>query len=179
MKTVVVVTALLLSGCVPSLQPFYSESSVIYDPSLPGTWSTKDGVTLTCTGAPNNTYKVVYKSRSEAAVQFMARLILVRGVRFADIYPGPGTDTPGCFPCLPVHMAVKIVSEGDTLRIRYLDAEWFKKMVARGQISIAHEMYDRDYLLTASPFVLRSLLSKYADDAQAFHPLNPFFRSHP
>src|SRR5690349_9986798 len=132
LKTIVLAAAaLLLTGCVPSLNPLYTDRDLTTDTHLPGTWSMKEGsMAVTVDGRG---YKVVYtvKEKPEQALTYAAHVLKLGDSLFVDILPTPSEDLP-CYPCMPMHMFAKLVIEENSLRLNLLDPAWFDKKLKAG-----------------------------------------------
>src|SRR5207244_7153351 len=112
----VVAAALILTGCLPSLEPLYTDRDVTSDPRVTGTWTVKDG-SMTVT-ADVRGYKVAYTDNEtpETRLNFKAHLVKLGNSLFVDLFPEPPED-PGCYPCLPMHMFGKIAIQANTIRL--------------------------------------------------------------
>ena len=93
-------TALLvLTGCVPSLQPLYTDEDLTFDPALLGTWRGGDpGDTWEFTQENETGYHLVVnetKSRFSEGGKggFVVHLVMAEGVRFLDLFPAE-PDSP-------------------------------------------------------------------------------------
>lgn len=156
---------MLLAGCVPSLQPYYTAKDLVWDQALVGEWvAPKDGDWLVVRRAGEKQYEVRMKPSPEDPAVFEARLLELGDMRFVDLYPAK----PHLSHTIAVHSVYKLERRGDTLRLAGLDESWLKKMIRDGKLQIAHELVDNDLLLTAPTARLQELITRYAGDVQAF-----------
>ena len=164
---VIVAAALLLTGCVPSLEPLYTDRDVTSDPRVAGAWTVKGGdMTVTADGRG---YKIAYTDNESPVhrMNFKAHLVKLGGSLFVDLFPEPPKDM-SCYPCVPMHMFAKLAIQGNTLRADLMDPEWFGKMAKQGKIPAAHTLIDDAYVLTAKTADLQALMLKYQGDPAAF-----------
>lgn len=163
--------ALTLAGCVPSLQPLYTEKDTVFDPALVGMWE-KDKELWTLRAAAGGAYQLTVKPDSGPPASFQAHLVQLDSSRFLDLYPDePETGNDFYqFHLIRAHSISRLVLDGDTLRVAMLQDGWLKTMLAEGKLQIAHEFVgpDRDLLLTAPTPQLQALVRRYAGDVKAF-----------
>ena len=161
---------LLLTGCVPSLHPLYTEEDLVYDPALVGTWTEEESEdTWTFRKIGDTAYDLIYTEEGVPA-RFEAHLVKVGEFLFLDTYPGE-PDIKNDFyliHIIPAHIFLRIEIEGDVLRYAMLDLDWLKKMISEKKVDIGHEEMEGGILLTAPPKKLQAFLSKYAEDEKAF-----------
>src|SRR5258708_19923235 len=86
---VVAAAAMLLTGCIPSLAPLYTDRDAVSDARVTGTWTVKkDTITVTADG---NGYKVVYADDENPAhkLNFVAHLVKLGSALFLALFPNP------------------------------------------------------------------------------------------
>jgi hypothetical protein len=76
---------------------------------------------------------------------------------------------------VPVYVAVRVWPSADTLRWAFLDSDWMKEQ-AKPQVA-AQPAGDRT-LLTASGTAVRSFLTKFGADSQAYGNTQVLQRAH-
>ena len=161
---------LLLTGCVPSLHPLYTEEDLVYDPALVGTWTEEESEdTWTFRKIGDTAYDLIYTEEGVPA-RFEAHLVKVGEFLFLDTYPGE-PDIKNDFyliHIIPAHIFLRIEIEGDVLRYAMLDLDWLKKMISEKKVDIGHEEMEGGILLTAPPKELQEFFIKYAEDDKAF-----------
>lgn len=164
---VIVAAALLLTGCVPSLEPLYTDRDVTSDSRVTGAWTVKGGgMTVTADGRG---YKVAYtdSENPENRLNFKAHLVKLGSTLFVDLFPEPPKDM-SCYPCVPMHMFAKLAIQANTLRVDLFDPSWFDKMAKEGKITAGHTMVVDGYMLTAKTADLQAFVLKYANEPKAF-----------
>jgi len=171
--------AALMTGCVPSLHPLYTEKDVVFDPALVGTWEEKDGKnTWTFQKSGDKGYELVSTEGGEPG-RFEAHLVQLGKYSFLDTYPeemGPQNDMHKVH-LIRAHFIWRIWREGDLLRIATLDNDWLKKLITEKKVQIPHEELGKDYLvLTAKTQQIQKLVLQFADDPKAFPDPGEFRR---
>ena len=175
------VMAVLLAGCVPSLQPLYTDREVVFDPALLGGWVDKGGEDkwVFSRSGDKNHYEVVNTRRGKSPGSFEGHLVQLGAYRFLDLYPTePDIDNETYkFHLIPAHSISRIWLEGDVLRVATLDQDWLWGNIKESKIQIAHERLDNSLLLTAPMAELQKLVLRYADDPKAFPDPSEFQRA--
>ena len=164
--------AAVMLGCVPSLQPLYSEKDPILLAPLAGTWVSEDGKDKFTFKAdePNTKYDVTCVSEKGTGL-IEARLLRLGQQIFLDTTVNDLPDTKNEYPkfhLVPVHLFTKISIEGDVLRYTTLNMEWIKKGVEQNKLVIRHETVNDTVLLTASTKELQEFVRAHADEKDAF-----------
>src|SRR4051812_35193657 len=84
--------ALLLAGCVPSVNPLYTDKDLAFDPSLIGTWVEKDkenedaGSNWKFEKRDEHSYKLTITDGDKTS-PLVARLVRLGDYRFLDLCP--------------------------------------------------------------------------------------------
>ena len=172
MRIAMLSMALGLTGCVPSLQPLYTEKDTVFDPALVGVWQ-KEKETWTLGAGEGRAYEVTMKPEKGPAAGFEAHLVQLGKARFLDLYPEERDEDNAFyeFHRIPAHSISRIWLEGDTLRVAMLQDRWLADRIRSGQVQIGHEFVGpkRDaVILTAPTPQLQALVMRYADDTKAF-----------
>ena len=163
-----VLLAVLVSGCVPALEPFYAPEDLIFDPALVGTWTTDRG-TWHVARSGERTLVLSHESRG-ARKTFEGHLFQLGPHRFLDLEPrlAPGEGDVHWAHYLPLHTVLRVWLEGDVLQLGPLSRGWLDAQLERGDRSIAHRRTSSGVVLTGSTVELRELLLRIADDPRAF-----------
>ena len=84
----ILISALFVAACIPSLNPLYTEADLITDPALIGTWEDKEtGETWTFSSCEKLKYSLVHIDSDGRKGEYDARLVKVGDKRFLDIVP--------------------------------------------------------------------------------------------
>lgn len=160
--------ALLMSGCVPSLHPLYTDGDPVLVPDLEGTWVETDGEdTWTFQKGSGDDYKLIHKEKG-APGNFDVHLVKLGKFLFLDIYPQEPDIENGFYKghLIRAHTFAKIELNGTTLRIAMLDPDRLKDSMGRGEAKIPHERLGGEIVLTASTAELRAFVRKCAEEGK-------------
>lgn len=174
MKTWMVVAAvalaLMLTGCVTTWNPLYTEKDLTDDPALLGVWSDEKGEeTWEFRAAGPAAYTFIYTEKGLPA-EFEAYLVRVGNFRFLDLLPkDPGTMNEFFkMHLIPVHTFFRVDGLPETLRLTAINYTWLKQKLETKKIRTGYEISHDRLVLTAPTARLRELVRKYAADPQAF-----------
>jgi len=168
-------------GCyVQSLQPFYTDATMSFDPELVGTWVAKDDeeFVFTLVDTTRSAYTLLC-DESGVTARFEAVLVELGGEMFLDIYPeAPETENSFYMDhLLRVHNILHIERDADTLWVADFDAEWLETAIDKKKVRIAHVPLDGAILLTAATADLQAFVRKYAKTPEAFSEPAKFLRT--
>ena len=164
---------LVLTGCVPSLQPLYTEEDLTFDPALLGTWRGEDpGDTWEFTQGHGTEYHLVVNetpshSSDGGKGEFTVHLVIVDGMRFLDLFP----DEPDCplsslllVHLVPVHTFWRVLQVEPSLKLAYFspgegeNRDWLQSLLKTDPTAIRQEQVEDGILLTAAPKELQKFL---------------------
>ena len=176
MKNIVKLAALgivlMFAGCVPSLNPLYTDQDIVFDPTLLGVWTDKDSKEIwELTKADEKQYKLVYTDEDGKTGEFTAHLLKVDGRTFLDLTPVepilPQNDFyKGHF--LPTHTFALVSQTAPTVQISFLEPEWLRKFLVKKPTALRHAKMEDEMLLTASPKELQKFLLAHLNTEGAF-----------
>ncbi len=173
-KTILaLVAAVLMAGCVPSLQPLYTEKDLVFEPALLGAWVGKDGKGVwTFEKAEDKAYKLTY-SEGHEPTEFEAHLVRLGNSLFLDtgLSELKMESDLARISLLPCHTFFKIKLDGETLNYALLNYDWCKKMADEKKLKVRHERWgekNEAVLLTAPTEELQMSLLENVDIAEAF-----------
>ena len=171
----VLVTAALLTGCVPqTLFPLYSDETLTFEPLLLGAWGEDDeDERWTFSGHNPHFYRLVHRDEDGRESAFEARLVELGGQLFLDLFPeDPEEEWNDLFSLhiLPVHTFMHVVVTEDELQLTFMDLDWLKDYLEENPTALGHKMLDDDQVLVIAPteelqaFVVEHLNTKGAFD---------------
>jgi hypothetical protein len=170
---VVVLACLPSGGClVASLHPVYGKTSIRFDPTLVGTWEDQDGQsTLVVEAGPWQSYKVkvTVQSRETALTVYETQ---IDNARLVDLTPEHGLEASPI--SVPTHAIARLTSSAESLEIRPLDYDWFRRMIEQGGLAgLSGVLDERENVLIASPadVVRRWIGARLTEDAVFGAPL--------
>ena len=166
-------TLLVAAGCVPSLNPLYTEKDLVFEPALVGVWTENDEAkdTWAFEKQGENGYRLIYTNDGKTG-EFEARLLKLGGTLFLDFYPdeaGLKDLTRNDFyksHLVPAHSFAKVMQIEPTLQMALLDPDWVKKLLEKNPGAIAHGQVAEDRIvLTAPTKELQKFVVQYAKEA--------------
>jgi len=164
-----------LSGCIPSLQPFYTEQDLIFEPGLVGSFSEPDGSAVwTFSKAADREYRLVIKDRANSS-SFSAHLFKLANHTYLDLYPGKDglDDCPreDFFKAslVPGHLVLKIPQIQPNLKLQVMDEDWIKEQLKMKKQTVPHSLIESDRLvLTGRTEEIQAFLKKISDEEKAW-----------
>lgn len=174
----------MLCGCVRSLHPFYTDSQLIFDPSLLGTWTDSEKKnTFIVTGEPDQCqYRIAYTGEDGKTADLVGHLARVGDRLIADLTVDElQTDHSDAYKAyfVPVHSFFLVEIKSDSLRLRTMNYNWFKDYVKQHPEAIKAEQIDSDYLITAPPEQAQAFILKHIDTEGAYGDWAEFRRVQP
>ena len=177
--------AVLLAGCVPSLNPLYTEKDLVFDPALLGVWSEVENSTdgWTFRKKDEKSYLLVIQD-GEKSSPFVVHLVQLGKYRFLDLYPDEAglrdLNCEGTFKMtlIPGHLFLKVSQIEPTLKMATLDPEWLDKLLKKSPRALRHQRLgeDKGFVLTASTKELQKFMLKYVHTKEAFGEPSEFKR---
>ena len=171
--TLVMTATALVTGCVPTLNPLYTEQDLIFDAALVGLWRDvdSDGETWSFEQAGEDSYYLVYTDDDGKRGEFQAHLVRIEGTMFLDLYPEEPELAVSDFYRLhlvPAHSFMLVESIEPELRMRLMDLRWLEEHLEQHPDAIAHaEVADR-IVITASTEALQRFVIEHVETEGAF-----------
>jgi hypothetical protein len=172
--TFVVMGALLImTGCVPSLQPFFTDEEIVFKDELLGAWISDSGEKCLFAKSGEDRYQFLYVDNG--TLHFEARLIELGGAMFLDLYP---KDHDHYF--VPAHTLARVTIEKDSISIGILNDDWLRRSIDQRDYKLAHErLADGSIVLTAPTRELQAFIKTHANSREAFGEAKLFRRLEP
>ena len=164
--------AALLSGCIPSLYPIYTDEVLTFEERLLGDWQGDDN-TWTFQRGKGQSYQLLLTDTDEGSTEVYAtHLVKLGPYYFLDFYPDRELTSRCEFslmPMIPCHSFARLDwDEARQPQITMFDYDWLENLVENRQIRIRHERTtDGTIVLTASPEEMQKFLLKYAEEKEA------------
>jgi len=198
MKKIILISGLLLglmllSGCLSTLHPIFTEKDLVFDPRLAGSWKkAKDGSTVRYRMASQNDVAGLSSSLQRNANKIfileesdtggnskgssLAFLVRIGKYYYMDYYPVEPkhngiADEFFAAHYIPMHSIyrVKFTNEQKFER-QQLDAGYLEKLIRNKQVRLEHEETDDgSFLITAPTAELQQYLIKYSDVPEAYN----------
>jgi hypothetical protein len=171
--------ALMLVGCVRSLEPVLKPEQAVKIPGIEGKWvSTKGEKQSLDVTATDDGYKVVFVNEKGEPGTFSVHFGHVGEMLLADVMPAEPPDNSGTQAGLmiPVHMAIRVTQTTSQLTVKVMKPDWFKGNLAAHPEEIATVKSDDEPIITASTEQIQAFLTKHAGDEQAWTEETIFVR---
>ncbi len=172
------VAALLLSGCIPSLNPFYTDKDVVFDPRLLGEWQMKESSDepqlWKFERGDDKAYKLTVIEKDSKRGEFNAHLFKLKQEFFLDLIPGNceyATNQADlvAFAMYPGHLLVRVSQLEPELKLAFFDFDWLKKHLEANPKALAHQVEQKDrMLLTTSTRDLQRFVLKHLAEGELF-----------
>lgn len=168
-------TVLLLTACVPSVHPLYTERDLVQDPALVGSWtniSSSDHWAFEV--AKGKSYQLVQTDGNGQVAVFNAHLLKLDGVLFLDVQV---TDLKGGedklneiaqLTLIPGHLFFKVSELGQNLKLTVINPDWLGKLLEKSPKALAHVKTDDMFALTASTKELQRFFRKHLKNPEMF-----------
>ena len=167
---------ILLAGCIPSLQPFYTDPDVVFEEKLLGDWSgenEKESWTFSKADAAK-VYSVKYVDQDGKEGPFVAHLFKLDDRMYLDFFPDDPELKQNSFYAihlLPAHTLMRVNLDGDTLKMAVMNGDAIKKMIETDPAAIRHEKLDNTSVLSASTAELQAWIRKEGDKLFSDDPM--------
>ena len=176
MKTLIsllTLTALLtLGGCVPSLQPFYVDKDVAFDPTLLGTWSGDEGKdTWEFTKHGERGYQLLYTDEEGRRGSFVVYRFKLADNNLLDLYPEepePRASDVYKHHLLRLHTFLLVLQSEPVLKITGLDLKWLQRFLGNNSAALQHQNVAERLILTASTLELQNFILTHLKTPGAF-----------
>ena len=169
--------AILLAACIPSVNPFFQDKDVVFDPHLVGEWQEKDKANDSeiwkFEQSTNNAYDLTVTEEGGKTGKFRAHLFKLKQERFLDLLP---TDvdfaTNEAFlvgiSMFPGHLLMRVGQTEPELKIAFGDYDWFEKYLQKNPKALTHHTeYDR-IVLTADTRDLQKFVMAHLGTNELF-----------
>ena len=185
-------TILMLSGCLTTLHPIFTEKDLVSDPRLNGKWSNmEDGSTADyhlaqisdvkslSTSMQRNVSKIYMLEERDAQGMLKSKqyafMVKLGKYYYMDFYPA-GLKHAGneekffAAHYIPMHSIYRIRFKNDhSFEIQQLDAGYLEDLIKNKKIRIRHEVtQDGNYVITAPTEDLQKYIVKYSEVPEAY-----------
>jgi hypothetical protein len=159
------IALVFLTGCLPSLNPVFTEKDLIFDPAFIGLWKQpKAGESWEFTQADDKSYNLVYTDEAGHTGRFAARLAQIEGTIFLDLFPKEIQDDQNAFykfHLVPIHTIYLVRKTKPNLELDALDYRWLDEYLAKHPDAIAHSTFNGRKLITASTADLQAFVLQH------------------
>jgi hypothetical protein len=169
--------ALLLSACIPSVNPFYTERDVTFDPRLVGTWSESSGNEeyWRFEDGGDGKYKFTVAENKKKHGEFEARLFKLKDNLFLDITPSQvelreDQAEMTAMALIPGHLLIRVRQVEPTLKADFFDWDWLGEYLKENPKALAHRGggQKEGIVLTAETRELQRFVLRHLKDGELF-----------
>ena len=162
--TLILAAATMLTGCssLVSLNEFVTAKDATAEPRLAGVWTNSDGSETYIVKLEESVYSIIYLDKNSAPLKLEARMMQAGEATLLDVYPKEESAFHQ-----PVHTAMRVWLDGDSMRIAFLESDWLRKRAAAGLPSQVVDVEGRAVITAAGPAV-RVFLAQYGAGAEAY-----------
>jgi hypothetical protein len=199
--TAYIVLLVMLSGCLTTLHPIFTEKDLVYKPELNGKWKTQNGsdtgwAEITplvnepsielpgkASSIKNKGYLIRYKEEDgDVSGQYIAFLARIGTHLYFDYYPVPlekdkKADEFYMQHFVKMHTPYRVdIRKNGNFELSQLEGGYLDKLIEEKKIRINHEINsDGDAIITASTAELQQYILKYGDDPEALRSEKTIF----
>lgn len=165
-----VVLLFCMTGCIPSLNPLYTEKDLVFLPELLGTWTDPKSNEIWTFDKKSKTEYVLTHADSNYLANFRVHLVKIGETIFLDLFPlkQDAGDYLYQMHFFPVHTFSKLTASKDQLTIAMLDLAWLEEGIDSNELDIEHAKANETILLTAPTQELQAFMLKHAKEEAAF-----------
>ena len=141
------VILVLVTACIPSVNPFYTDKDVVTDPRFAGAWiedeNTNNPTAWKFEVATNNVYAVTLTGEKDKMGKFEGHLFKLGKKFFLDLTPTEcnyATNQAGMVgvAMIPGHLLVRVSFVEKKLSLGFCNPDWIKKFLKKNPSAIAH-----------------------------------------
>jgi hypothetical protein len=169
--------ALCLPACVPSLNPFYTDKDLVFDPRLVGTWAEKgteqEPQTWKFEKAGDRAYTLTITEKPGKEGKFTAHLFKLKQENFLDLLPKEcnyATNQADLIAAsmFPGHLLARVSQVEPELRLAFFNFGWLQQQLTNNPSLLAHHREDDRFVLTASTRDLQRFVLKHLAEGELF-----------
>jgi hypothetical protein len=163
----IVAVAAAAVGCVPSMQPSFTDKDLTFDPQVVGFFQQeKSAATWDFTKTGNKEYQLVYTDDRGRSGRFVGHLAAFGGAKFLDLYPVKDDVQANefyKFHLLPIHTTYMVQETTPHLKLAGFDMGWLNEYLTANPDAIANTTFDSQHLVTAPTPELQAFLLEHQD----------------
>ena len=161
------VLLVFMIGCLPSLNPVYTEKQVVFEPAVIGQWKQENSnVVWDFRKAGEKAYQLVYTDNDGQMGRFVATLAEIEGQYFLDLYPEEVSIDANAFYRLhlvPIHTVYRVKSIEPEFVLSAIDGKWLESFLAENPDQVQHAKYHNRTLITAETAELQEFVTANED----------------
>ena len=171
---------LLLTACVPSVDPFYTAEDVVFDPQLVGGWRSADEDDgpeqwKFVETEPGRGYRLIVTEEDGRQGEFKATLFKLDDHCFLDLTPTDCSYATNqaqlvAVAMFPGHLVLHVAQIEPSLKLAFMDVDWLEDHLEQNPGALAHRPKEDDdrTLLTANTRDLQRFLLEHLEGGELF-----------
>lgn len=171
----IVAVAAAAVGCVPSMQPSYSEKDLTFDPQVVGFFQQeKSAATWDFTKTGDKEYQLIYTDDQGRSGRFAGHIAAYGGAKFLDLHPVKEDVQANefyKFHLLPIHTTYMVQETTPDLKLAGFDMGWLNEYLTANPEAISNTTFDSQHLITAPTEELQAFLLEHRDHFTAVFSL--------
>lgn len=161
-RSIAIVSLLVVAGCLPSLHSVYTEEDLVFEPEIVGFWKLdKSPQTWDFSKRDEKSYDMVFTDKNGQSGRFVAHLCRVEGALFLDLFPRQEKIDAATFynyHLLPIHTVYMVKQTKPSLELASIDLNWVKQYLTDHPDELSHSTHNNRTLITASTKELQKFL---------------------
>jgi hypothetical protein len=171
------IAVVLLSACIPSVNPFYTEKDVFFDARLIGEWQpnekSEEAEAWKFERAEGKAYKLTVTEEEGRQGEFTAHLFKLKQQLFLDLIPTEckyATNEASLVAAsmIPGHLLVRVTQIEPELKLALFDFDWLEKLLKANPKALAHRAASETIVLTGSTRDLQRFVLKHLGEDELF-----------
>ncbi len=169
--------ALCLPACIPSLNPFYTEKDLVFDPRLVGTLREKseaqEAEVWQFEKTGDKAYKLSMTDKDGKRGEFAAHLFKLKQDYFLDLIPNDcnyatnQTDLVA-WAMFPGHLLARVPQIEPELKLAFFNFDWLAQQFTNNPSILAHHREGDRFVLTATTRELQRFVLKHLAEGELF-----------
>jgi len=170
---------LLLAGCLPSVNPFFTENDLVFDPRLLGEWQTPKDQDDPPTEwqferGEGKAYKLTVVEKKTKRGEFSAHYFKLGKEGFLDLIPSKCDFAPEqadlvSFAVFPGHLLLRITQMEPELKIAGCDYDWLQKTLEANPKTLSHHKEENSLVLMADTPDLQKFVLAHLGEGELFN----------
>jgi len=168
----------LFCSCIPSVNPFYTQNDVVYEPRLVGEWRVKkdsdEPQLWKFEKGDNQAYKLTVVQEGTKEGHFNANLFKLKDDYFLDLIPTDcnyatnQADLVGC--CVfPGHLVAHVPQLAPDLKLAFFNFDWLEKFLKANPNALGNHSENDGFVLTAGTRDLQKFILKHLGTNELFN----------
>jgi hypothetical protein len=152
----------LIAGCIPSLNPVYTDDTLTFEPALIGVWKQPTAkARWDFSRLDDKTYRLSYTDEEGQQGRFLGRLAQLDGELFLDLYPeevkmeGNGFYK---FHLVPIHTIYRVKHADGQLKLSAIDFQWLDTYLTSHPTEIETATFNGRKMITGSTAAVQTFV---------------------